>query len=49
MRTMDSFEKYRWFLEQYGYLLDVVAQKDIAFFLNITPQTLCRVKRTFYK
>ncbi len=49
MRTMDSFEKYRWFLEQYGYLSDVVAQKDIANFLNITPQTLCRVKRRVYK
>lgn len=49
MRTMDSFEKYRWFLEQYGYLSDVVAQKDIANFLNITPQTLCRVKRSVYK
>ncbi len=49
MRTMDSFEKYRWFLKQYGYLSDVVAQKDIANFLNITPQTLCRVKRSVYQ
>lgn len=45
MRAKDSVEKYRWFLEEYGYLVDVIPQKDIANFLNITPQTLCRVKR----
>lgn len=45
MKTKDSKEKYQWFLEQYGDLADAVTQKDIANFLNITPQTLCRVKR----
>lgn len=45
MKTKDSKEKYQWFLEQYGDIADVVTQKDIANFLNITPQTLCRVKR----
>ena len=39
MRAKDSVEKYRWFLEEYGYLVDVIPQKDIANFLNITPQT----------
>lgn len=37
-------ERYRWFLEEYGSLVGVVTQKDIASFLGLRPQSLSRIK-----
>lgn len=40
-----AMERYRWFLEQYPGMIDVVNNKHIASFLGMTPVTLSRLRR----
>lgn len=37
-------DRYRWFLKEYAPIADVVAQKDVASFLGLRPQSLSRIK-----
>lgn len=41
-----AMERYEWFLNSYPGLIDRVPHKYIASFLNITPVTLSRLRRT---
>lgn len=41
----NTIQRYEWFLENYAELNGKVRNKDIASFLNMTPATLCAVKR----
>ena len=42
--TMDSKERYLWFLEKYGPIADIVPQNEVALFLGIQPQSLSRIR-----
>lgn len=44
-----AMERYEWFLSYYPGLIDVVPQKYIASFLNMTPVTLSRLRKTMHK
>lgn len=44
-----AMERYEWFLREYPGLIDVVPHKHIASFLNMTPVTLSRLRKTIYK
>ena len=41
----DAKGKYRWFLENYPGLIDIVKHRHVASFLNITPESLSRVRK----
>lgn len=41
----DAMERYRWFLEKYPHLENVVNGKHVASFLGMTPVTLSRLRR----
>ncbi len=43
----DAMQRYKWFLSEYSALDGRIKNKDIASFLNMTPATLCAVKRQF--
>ena len=40
----DAKGKYMWFLKNYPGLIDIVKQRHVASFLNITPESLSRVR-----
>lgn len=42
--TMSAGERYSWFVQKYPHLLAKVPHKYIASFLNMTPQTLSKVR-----
>lgn len=44
-----AMERYEWFLKEYPGLIDVVPHKYIASFLDMTPVTLSRLRKTMYK
>ncbi len=44
-----AMERYEWFLKDYPGLIDVVPHKYIASFLDMTPVTLSRLRKTMYK
>lgn len=41
----NTTQRYKWFLSEYAELNGKVKNKDIASFLNMTPATLCAVKK----
>lgn len=43
---LSATERYQWFLETYPDLIHRIRDKHIASFLNITPVTLSRLRRT---
>ena len=44
-----AMERYEWFLKDYPGLIDVVPHKYIASFLDMTPVTLSRLRKTMFK
>lgn len=44
LRKHDAMAKYQYFLEHYANYLQAIPQKYIASFLNITPETLSRIR-----
>ena len=44
-----AMERYEWFLNYYPGLIDVVPHKYIASFLDMTPVTLSRLRKTMHK
>ncbi len=44
-----AMDRYTWFLEYYPGLIDVVPHKYIASFLDMTPVTLSRLRKTMHK
>ena len=45
VRQYDAMGRYQWFCENYSGLVDIVKDKDIASFLDMSPVTLSRVRR----
>ncbi len=45
LHEYDAMGRYKWFLQEYPGLIDVVGHKDISSFLGITPVTLSRLRR----
>lgn len=42
--TLDSKDRYLWFLEKYGPIADKIPNAEIARFLGIQPQSLSRIR-----
>ena len=45
--TMSAKERYNWFLQKYPDLINKVPHKYIASFLNMTPQTLSKIRSKY--
>lgn len=45
LHRCSAMERYRWFLDNYPGLIDVVSNKHVASFLGMTPVTLSRLRR----
>ncbi len=46
LQSHSAKEKYEWFLEEYPGLIDLIPHTHIASFLNVTPVTLSRIRRS---
>ncbi len=46
IQSCSAKERYEWFLEEYPGLIDRISHVHIASFLNITPVTLSRIRRS---
>lgn len=46
--TLSATERYRKFLKQEPYLLDMFSNYHIATYLNVTPQSLSRIRRRLH-
>jgi CRP-like cAMP-binding protein len=46
MLSLSARERYQKFTEKFGDYMSYLAQKDIASYLSITPETLSRIKRS---
>lgn len=44
---LSAKERYKWFLREYGDLIDRVSHRHVASFLNMTPVTLSRLRKDF--
>lgn len=42
--TLTAKERYLWFVEKYGPIVDVIPQNEIASYLGIKPQSLSRIR-----
>ena len=49
LRKHDALSKYKFFLENYSFILKDIPQKYIASFLGITPETLSRIRSRLRK
>ena len=49
LSEMGLEERYCWFLREYPGLIDVVRHKDIASFLNVTPEGFSRMRKNLKK
>lgn len=45
LTTLGGEDRYRWFLDEYAEIADVVPQNYVASLLGIQPQSLSRIKR----
>ena len=43
LASCDARERYRWFIETYPGLAEQINKKDIASYLNMSPETLSRI------
>ena len=43
--SLPAVERYQWFLRKYPGLVDRIANRHIASFLNMTPVTLSRIRK----
>lgn len=48
MLRMDAKDRYRWVLEKYPHILEVVSVTQLASFLNVTKETLYRIRSGKY-
>ena len=49
LRKHDALAKYKYFLENYSFILKDIPQKYIASFLDMTPETLSRTRNKLRK
>lgn len=49
LRKHDALSKYKYFLENYSSFLQMIPQKYIASFLNVSPETLSRTRSKLSK
>lgn len=42
--TLNAKERYLWFVERYGPIVDVLSLKEISLYLGIQPQSLSRIR-----
>lgn len=42
--TLSAKERYLWFAEKYGPIVDIIPQNEIASYLGIQPQSLSRIR-----
>ena len=45
LNTLNGEDRYRWFLDEYKDIAEIVPQNYVASFLGIQPQSLSRIKR----
>jgi CRP/FNR family transcriptional regulator, anaerobic regulatory protein len=45
LRQQDAMAKYTYFIDHYGDIMQHIPQKFIASYLNITPETLSRIRK----
>jgi CRP/FNR family transcriptional regulator, anaerobic regulatory protein len=45
LRQQDALAKYTYFIDHYGDIMQHIPQKFIASYLNITPETLSRIRK----
>lgn len=47
--TLNAKERYLWFVEKYGPIVDTIPQSEIALYLGIQPQSLSRIRNELAK